>query len=393
MNILHVVSSLNPNEGGLFEIVKNLAIQQNLNGKTAHILTTYSDNVYKINYKNINLKIYSFKRTFPKNIYYSNELVKFLKKNISKYNIIHIHGLYRFPTTYALYLAIKKNIPNIVSPHGSLHPTLYKQSKKNLILKRLWEFFFEFRLIQRCDTILCTSEKEKKEIKKLKFIPKKIVLPLFISNEFFNKKKINKTFSDKKNINKNFFNIVFIGRLNFIKGLDLLVPAFKKINNEFLKSKLIIIGPDNDNYVNNFLNLEIKKNNLEKKILILKPIFDKQKLIYYLTQCDLFILPSYSENFGITIFEAISQKIPTIVSDQIDMINVIKKNNLAQICKCEINSIYESIKFIIKKKRKKKLINKAFNFVLKNYNSTRIEKKIFLEYRKIITDKRLNSLK
>lgn len=116
-------------------------------------------------------------------------------------------------------------------------------------------------------------KKKKKEIKKLKFIPKKIVLPLFISNEFFNKKKINKTFSDKKNINKNFFNIVFIGRLNFIKGLDLLVPAFKKINNEFLKSKLIIIGPDNDNYVNNFLNLEIKKNNLEKKDINFKTNF------------------------------------------------------------------------------------------------------------------------
>ena len=142
MKILHVISSLDKTGGGLPEFVKNLALQQNKNGKISHIVTTNNFNKQK-NYINNSKKktIYSFKRNFFKNICYSSDFKKFINNNIEKYDLVHIHGLYRFPTTYAAYKSFKEKKPYIISPHGSLDPFLFKQSKKNIVLKRIWEFF------------------------------------------------------------------------------------------------------------------------------------------------------------------------------------------------------------------------------------------------------------
>lgn len=385
MKILHVISSLDKTNGGLPEFVKNLASQQNKNGKISHIVTTNNFNNSK-NYK-INLKkknIYSFKRNFFKNICYSSDFKKFINNKIENYDLIHIHGLYRFPTIYAAYKSFKKKKPYVISPHGSLDPFLFKQSKKNIILKRIWEYLFEFPLLKKSTAIHSTCEVEKKKLNIYKFKTKIFVIPLCISNLFFKKNISKKSFRKKIGLNKKNFNIVFIGRLNFKKGLDILIPAFKKIRNTFHNTKLIIVGPNNDKYYENFLMPLINKYNLSNDVIYHKPLYNNE-----LTNCykdaNLFVLPSYTENFGLTIFEAMSQKVPVIVSDQIDMAKDIKENNIALICKCNINSISKNIKFIINNKRStKSLIKRAYRFVKKNLSSTSIENEFTKNYNNIL---------
>lgn len=384
MKILHVITSLSPDEGGLPEIVKNLSSEQNKSKKVSDILTTHLSKSVKYEDQTLRLNIFSFKRNFLTNICFSIGFINFLKKKIYDYDLVHIHGLYRFPTLYAAYLSKNNNIPYIISPHGSLDPYLYKQSKKNIFIKRIWEFFFEFKFLKNANAIHCTSHIEKKKILKYRFNNKIIIIPIFISNLFFIKTKLKKNFRKEIKTSSKSFNIVFIGRINFKKGLDLLIPAFKKVNLEFKNSKLIIIGPNNEKYLEDTIIPLIKKNNISKDIIFHNAIYDKKKLINCYRESDLFILPSYTENFGLSIFEAISQKIPIIVSDQIDMVKIIKKNNLGLICKCEINSIYSSIKKIIKEKKNKILLNRSFNYVYKNFSSKKIEPKFYKEYKKII---------
>lgn len=116
------------------------------------------------------------------------------------------------------------------------------------------------------------------------------------------------------------------------------------------------------------------------------------KLAYYYRQSDLFVLPSYSENFGLTIFEAMASKIPVVVSDQIDLAALIKKNKLAFIHKCNVNSLFRQIKFCIENKR---LTNqnkrRAYNFVKENFTSELGVNNIYKIYKKILSDyKKIN---
>ena len=387
MKILHIISSLRKEDGGLPESVKNLSNELNIHKIHSDIATTYyKDKSIKTD-KTVKTRIYSFKRFIFDNIQFSLEFKRFIDLKLLNYDLIHIHGLYRFPTSYAAYKARKLNIPYIVSTHGSLDPYLYKQSKKNLFLKRLWEIIIDFPILKKANGIHCTSDIEKKKIKKLNLNKKIFTIPIFISNIFFEKKipKKNK-FRNVYGFSNNDFIILFLGRINFKKGLDLLIPAFDKINKKFKQTKLLMVGPNPDGYLENVINPLIKKYKINEEVSYIKPQYDKNLIACY-KNSNLFILPSYTENFGLTIFEAMSQKIPVVVSNQVDLAPVIKKNNLARVCNCNVDSLTEKITQVLKNKKNNQIIKKkAYNFVKNNYSSTKVVKQIIEKYKLILNN-------
>jgi len=387
MKILHIISSLRKEDGGLPVSVKNLSHELNINNISSDIATTYSKNKNIKVDKNTKTRVYKFKRFFFDSIQFSIELKKFLDLKLSQYDLVHIHGLYRFPTSYAAYKARKLKIPYIISTHGSLDPYLYKQSKKNLFLKRLWERLIDFPILKKANGIHCTSDIEKRKIKKLNLNKRIFTIPIFISNIFFKKKKQKtKKFRKINGLNDNEFVILFIEKLNFKKGLDLLIPAFNKINKKFKKTKLLIVGPNPDKYLENVVKPLIKKYKLSRQINYIKPQYHKNLVACY-ENSNLFVLPSYTENFGLTIFEAMSQNVPVVVSDQVDLAPVIKKNNLARICKCNTDSLVEKIFEVLKNKKKNRTIKKrAYKFVKDNYSSSIVVKQIIETYKLILNN-------
>ena len=99
---------------------------------------------------------------------------------------------------------------------------------------------FEFPLLNRSSAIHSTCKVEQKKILKYNFKSKIFITKLFISDLFF-KKKIIKIDKEKLDLKKENFNIIFVGRINFKKGLNLLIPAFKKIK-KFLIQNLLLSG-------------------------------------------------------------------------------------------------------------------------------------------------------
>ena len=387
MKILHIISSLRNEDGGLPESVKNLSNELNIHKIHSDIATTYyKDKSIKID-KTVKTRIYSFKRFIFDNIQFSLEFKRFIDLKLLNYDLIHIHGLYRFPTSYAAYKAKKLNIPYIISTHGSLDPYLYKQSKKNLFLKRLWEITIDFPILKKANGIHCTSDIEKNKIKKLNLSKKIFTIPIFISNIFFEKKREKKNnFRKNYGFSDNDFIILFLGRINFKKGLDLLIPAFYKINKKFKQTKLLMVGPNPDRYLENVVNPLIKKHRINKEVSYIKPQYDKNLIACY-ENSDLFVLPSYTENFGLTIFEAMSQKIPVVVSNQVDLAPVIKKNNLARICNCNVDSLTEKITQVLKNKKNNQIIKKkAYKFVKENYSSSSVIKQIVKQYKSVLNN-------
>jgi len=396
MKILHVISSLDFKYGGPPRYVLDLVSSQNKKGVNAYICTTNEkNNQIKLfsNYKFIKNKIFSFRENLLESIKFSSAFRKFIDNNIKNFDIIHIHGLYRFPCTYAAFKARKFKIPYIIRPHGSLDPYLYKQSSKSLILKRLWEYLFDFQNIRYAEGIHCTSNLEKAKINKLNLVNKEklFVVQNFISNSFFKEEESMLSIKKKIGYSKNDKIILFLGRINFKKGLDILIPAFAKIHKIFPKYKLLLIGQNNESYLENVLIPLVKKYKIDDSFNYLSPVYN-MKLAYYYRQSDLFVLPSYSENFGLTIFEAMASKIPVVVSDQIDLAALIKKNKLAFIHKCNVNSLFRQIKFCIENKR---LTNqnkrRAYNFVKENFTSELGVNNIYKIYKKILSDyKKIN---
>ena len=229
---------------------------------------------------------------------------------------------------------------------------------------------------------------KKNKINQLNIAPKAklFVIPNFISDIFFKKKTKNLSFKNKIGFSNDDKIILFLGRINFKKGLDLLIPAFKKINNIFPKYKLLVVGPDNENYLKQVVLPLVEKNYLEDNFKYLPSIYGKE-LVQCYQESDLFVLPSYSENFGLTIFEAMALKVPVVVSDQVDLAGLIKKNKLAVIHKCNVQSLYKQIKFCIDNKN---ITNenkvRAYDFTKKNFNGVNTVGMLNQLYSKIISN-------
>jgi glycosyltransferase involved in cell wall biosynthesis len=379
MKILHVITECELHHGGPSINLINLVEEQNKMGFLSHIATTHSKfNSYKSkNFQTVKKFIYSFKTNFPKSINYSKEFKKFIDNNISNYDILHIHGLYRYPVSYAAYKSGKLKIPYIIRPHGSLDPFLHNKSNNSLILKKCWRYFIDFPNLKKCNAIHATSQMEKIKIKKLRLNNKIFINSNFISSFFFEKKL-------KKKPKKNYNYILFLGRINFKKGLDILIPAFKKISDEYKNYKLLLVGPNNERYLQIKINPLIKKYNISKKVKYHKPIYGKKLLGVY-NRSILFILPSYTENFGNTVIEAMSQGIPVVISNNLDLSSQFKKHKIAKICKCEVKSLYDSIKSVISNKKDTLIMKKkAMKYVSNNFASATVLKKLNNIYLKIL---------
>ena len=111
--------------------------------------------------------------------------------------------------------------------------------------------------------------------------------------------------------------ILFFGRINFKKGLDILAKAFGAVARRRQDVHLVIAGPDNEGWgarVRTWLEEEGVLGRTTFTGMLLGP--DK---LAVLRDASLFVLPSYSENFGLAVIEAMAAGLPVIISDQVNI--------------------------------------------------------------------------
>ena len=224
-----------------------------------------------------------------------------MRKKIKNFNadVLYLKGLWR-QTSLEAYLWKKKN-PNkilIVSPAGMLQPVPLKNKK---ILKLISIFLIEKKLFKKCDILHAVSVLEKESLSETRLKFKKIVyIPEGIPIKKPNTKK--KTKFSKK--------LVSISRIAPIKGLEILLEACKNI--DFNGWKILIYGNGSEEYINKLQKIIIK-NKLKKYVELKEAIFNEEKS-KVLSRASAFILPSYSESFGIAIAEAMFYELPIITT-------------------------------------------------------------------------------
>lgn len=297
LNILHVVPSLNVKDGGISTFVSGLtnSLKNFLN---FYLITTKSQNKDKL--FNINTKnFFYFKESF--NLYKNYKIIKFfIDQNISKnkIDIIHIHGLWSFVNYLISKYALKNNIPLIIHPHGMLESWALN---RKFLKKKIAYLFYQKNILQKASVIIASSKKESDSIKKLGLKKNIKIIPNGIN--FFKKKIF-------RNYNKKILNALVLSRLHPGKGIDDLIKSWSSINQN--KWHLNIVGDGFANYVNYLKKLK-NTFDYQNNITFLGHYgHDKKKKIF--KNSDLFISPSYSENFGLSIIEALNYGLPVITT-------------------------------------------------------------------------------
>ncbi len=247
----------------------------------------------------------------------SIQLWRWLRSKIMFFDIVHIHGLYRFPVSSAAWWARRRRVPYVITPHGALDPFLYRQSQYSVSLKRIYEHLFDIPNLNHAAAVHYTAEDEAERAAFLKLRTQTVVVPNGIDWESYRRYPPMGSFRRQIKLHESTPLILFLGRINFKKGLDLLVSAFGRVVQKHPTARLAIVGPDNEGY-----GLKVRRwcneQGLQDKVFFVDHLgLEKVKEAY--VDADVFVLPSHTENFGLTVIEAMACGTPVVISDQVNI--------------------------------------------------------------------------
>jgi glycosyltransferase involved in cell wall biosynthesis len=135
--------------------------------------------------------------------------------------------------------------------------------------------------------------------------------------------------------------ILFLSRIDPKKGLDLLLPAFARLRALHPGTALIVAGDGDPGYVKSLRGLAAKLG-VEADIVWTGFITGEEKRAA-LTDCDVFALPSYSENFGVAALDAMASGLPLVVSDQVAIHKEIAEAGAGLVVPCSEDAVLEAL--------------------------------------------------
>ncbi len=322
MRILHVQESLSPRYGGPSQVLTGLARAQERAGHSVVIATTNADyprGVYRA----------SGWDTLPgsrvgvlyggvvfRPLKVSRSLGVFLERETRGFDLVHIHGLYRFPPTYAAYQARRHGVPYIVRPHGSLDPFLYQRSSLSLVLKRLHERLFDLPDLKGAAAIHFTAEAEREKAALVPATTPSFVVPNGVEWDRFAELPERGRLRARWQLGEAPV-VLFLGRLHPKKGLEILIDAFSRVRGEGSRAQLVIAGPDNDGHGRDVIEW-VRARELQGSVRFVGPL-DGEDVVQAYVDADVFALPSHTENFGMTVVEAMACRLPVVVSGHVDI--------------------------------------------------------------------------
>ncbi|WBL21653.1 glycosyltransferase [Zunongwangia sp. HRR-M8] len=326
MRILHIVDRMDPKAGGVCQAIR--MIIESLKHRNVESDVVSVDDP-KMRFQD-DFKILAFGPA-ENPWQYSKKLLPWLICNLGNYDTVIIHGLWQY-YSFATYKALKERNGEkpvvFVMPHGMLDPYFQNAPDRKLkaIRNKIYWQIIERHVINGCDALLFTCKTEL-DLAKLPFKPYKPkiekVIGLGIKAPPRCTTSMVNAFYDKTGLTNSDDFLLFLGRINRKKGLDLLVKAFLQLLDNIQMPKLVIAGPG----INSDFGLEII--NLIKTRPELKSYFifpgmltgDLKWGAFY--ACEAFILPSHQENFGIATVEALACRKPVLISNQVNIHNEI----------------------------------------------------------------------
>lgn len=391
MKVLFVISSLSLRHGGPPKACLETAESLNELGHSVVICTTEDlqnedlSILSDLQNKGISIQIFpiTWSRFFlTRYFYFSLALAQYLKKNIAQFDIVYVYSLYRFPPTVGAFYSRNNKVPYIINLHGSLDPYLYR---KNRGIKALYERLVELKNLNNAAAIHFTTQEERELVKPLNLKTKTIVIPLGIrlKDYMHDRKLAEKYFPELKGKKI----LLFFGRINFKKGLDLLVPAFAQILKDIPDLWLVLAGPDNEGYGEKVRGW-LKEYKIEDKALFTGMLLGGKKGAI-LSLADLFVLPSYTENFGIAVVEAMAMERAVVISDKVNIWREVKEAGAGLVVPCRVDEIARACVTLLKDPQLAlEMGRRGRMFVEARYSLEATTRELEKEFQKIMEEQR-----
>jgi glycosyltransferase involved in cell wall biosynthesis len=325
LRILHVVPSYLPatRYGGPIYSVHGLCKALAALGHDVHVYTTNVDGpcdsnvplLRPVNLDGVNVRY--FPCQYLRRLYWSPLMGRFLRDNTADFDIVHLHSVFLWPTWAAARAAQAARVPYVLSPRGMLVKELIR--RKSRWLKSAWIALIERRTIANAALLHVTSEAERQDLQAFGFhLARVTVIPNGVETPA--QWDESAASPDVKAVLGRQPMLLFLGRLNWKKGLDRLLQAMRTLP----YAHLVVAGNDEEGYLPQLRQL-VAEYALEDRISFIPRTVsgaDKEALF---AAAKVFVLPSYSENFGNTVPEAMLRGCPVVVTEEVGAAELVRK--------------------------------------------------------------------
>jgi len=254
-----------------------------------------------------------FPQQAPTTLGTSWPLARALGEAIPQADVVHLHSLYLFHVWAAARICRRHGVPYLLRPHGTLDPYIWRRHR---LRKAALELLFQNRVLRQAAAIHYTAEEEMRLAAPYAHGAKGIVIPNGLDLDQYADLPPRGSFRASHPEIGSRRIVLFLSRLNFKKGLDLLIPAFARAARRFDDLHLVIAGPDDGESAN--AETWVAAEGIGGRTTFVGMLDHRAKLACF-RDATMFVLPSYSENFGIAIVEALACGIPVAISDRVNI--------------------------------------------------------------------------
>ena len=386
MKILQIVPSISLVYGGPSQMVLGLSAALAQLGQEVTIITTDSngdtgqaplDVPLGVSVSQNGYQIYYFPCSPFRRYKFSLDLFTWLANRAKDYDIAHIHALFSPVSSISALIARYHQLPYILRPLGTLDPADLQKKRQ---LKQIYANFLEKPNLAAAAAVHFTSQQECQTAERFNIKTKDIVIPLGV--DFFNPQALPVTGFD---LPENKPIILYMSRLDPKKGLDLLLPSLERLLENGLDFHFVLAGsnPQDREYENQIKN-QIERSILGKNTTITGFVTGEVKNSL-LARADLFVLPSYYENFGIAVAEAMAAGIPVVISDRVDLHPAVAAAAAGWVTACQLEDLTNTLATAITNPEIRQERGKnARDLVLHQYSWSAIAEQLLTVYENLV---------
>ena len=348
MRVLHVIPSLSLVHGGPSRAIDLIERSiQNFNVEM-EVATTDDDGpgkrvcVHQLN--STKARHYFPKRTEFYKI--SPAMALWLFKHICDYDVVHIHSLFSFSSLVAAWAAGLSGVPFIIRPLGTL--SQYGIKKRRPWLKQISIKLFEGPILRSASLVHFTAEAERVEAEALGIPFRSTVIPLAVNSEVIYDDKI---IYDHYPVLRKGRYLLFLSRLDPKKNVEGLLRALVKLSDQYPDLKLVVAGDGAPDYVSGLKQLAQMLGISSRVVWV--GFIDGELKTSALKGAHVFVLPSYSENFGVAAAEALMAGLPCVLGQGVAIAAEVERVGAGVVVNTEETSIAEGVRHYLESKELK----------------------------------------
>jgi glycosyltransferase involved in cell wall biosynthesis len=322
VKILHVIPSVSARDGGPSLAVLQMSRALRAAGHDVLVATTDADGPSRLAVPLGTPTLFEgvpvvfFSRRGSDSFKYSAGLARWLRGNVNTFDVVHIHAVFSHASLVAGAACLSKGVPYVVRPLGSLDPWSLRQ---RWFRKRVFWYLFVRRMLRKASAIHYTARPEMEMAEAGLGLSGGVVIPLGVENALLEARELALAVPGAPYV-------LSLSRIHPKKNIEAFLEAFAGLMKEgpAMRWHYVIAGDGDDSYLRMLRDL-VRRHSLEEFVEFVG-WQDGEKKERLLRGASLFVLPSFQENFGLGVAEALACGVPVLVTPAVNLAAGIREN-------------------------------------------------------------------